>query len=230
MSEYLEKAESARQRFTNWVEQSAADRNLSDHTKRRDAAQAWMTVTGEIEDARRRHHEEQAKERERLLKKAFGPVDPEGIRPLYLMSDTEKRAMQSDYRDCMARAAGLGDEEAAVSLLRQAHLTGDVLQARAVAATAFDKQWRSVLEAYAEVNPGHAEALNDAGAFRTDADDLARQMMVDMQFAAPNRPGVLGRYSDRDIRRIADDTADAPPVPVEPEVSPRTNRAYGAVR
>lgn len=65
------------------------------------------------------------------------------------------------YRDAMDRAANIQDEDAAMTLLNRAELSGDTSLAKAVAARAFEAGWNRVINGYADANPSSEAKFNE---------------------------------------------------------------------
>lgn len=135
--------------YQQLVEDIRNNRTLSAHGKQKELARLYIDYKPRME-ALEQEETSTAQTRAKALRRELfglsGYVDPNTA---------------ISYRDAQDRAANIQDEDAAMSLLNRAELSGDTSLAKAVAAKAFDSGWNRVINEYADANPTSESKFNE---------------------------------------------------------------------
>jgi hypothetical protein len=151
-----------------------ADQKWTAQAKRDELARMHQTILNRREELRRAHHAELAERCAELHREAFGP---------------RRQADLPAWRQAATSATNLEDEARALVSLAVARKAGDELWARALGATAVDRGWPKVLEAYTAAYPDARQAVEAL----TEVDSLAARVEDDFAFATPTVPKVPDR-------------------------------------
>jgi hypothetical protein len=151
-----------------------ADQKWTAQAKRDELSRLHQIVLNRREELRRAHYAELADRRAELHQEAFGPRRPADL---------------PAWRTAATAATSLEDEARALVSLAVARKAGDELWARALGATAVERGWPKVLEAYTAAYPDARQAVEALA----EADWLAARVEDDFAFAAPTMSTVPDR-------------------------------------
>jgi hypothetical protein len=152
--EATEQAQRIQSRYSENLDGIRTDKSLSDEGKKQAIATEYEATQKQLKSLREEADRAATTRRHDLQRRAFG-----------IVGNTDPQTAIS-YRDAQDRAAGIEprDESAALSLMHRASLSGDTILAKAIAARATDNGWGEVLQAYAEMDPAAAQAIDELAA------------------------------------------------------------------
>ncbi len=167
MTDFQQKAQQARSAAEQQIKNIQANRDLTPQAKERQITEIRNKANHAITEAREAAQGARQEARNSALSKLFGMSFRLSV------SEAEKIALRTSYRDAIFRAASMGDPKEAHLLLDRAKLTGDTLLTKAVGLISFEKGWHEVVETYVGTSPDLSDALGelrkaDRGANRED--------------------------------------------------------------
>jgi hypothetical protein len=143
-----------------------SDNDLTDAAKAARISDIRQRTNDQMGKLQAAHQTEKTAARESIHARLFGL----GFR--VAVSEAEKEAMMTSYRDAQFRADSLKDSAEALRVFSRAQMTGDKLMMKALAAVAYENGWADVLDSYASTNESIAESLRELGSFEDDSLDL----------------------------------------------------------
>ncbi|HEX8143985.1 MAG TPA: hypothetical protein VF553_15405 [Pyrinomonadaceae bacterium] len=127
--------------------------NLSDAERARQIMEIRAWANEQIETQKRLHARTQDEARAHVLRRIFGLGFASGV------TETEKVAVRTSYRDAIFKADAAQSPEQAQLFLDRATAIGDSLLARAVALIAFERGWHGVLAVYLDMHESARDPL-----------------------------------------------------------------------
>jgi len=180
-----EKALKLKADYQRLVDDIRNNRTLSEHGKRKELAILYIDYKPRMEALEAEENATKETRAKALRRDLFG-----------LSGFADPHAAIS-YRDAQDRAANIQDEDAAMSLLNRAELSGDTSLAKAVAARAFESGWNRVINTYADGNPASEAKFNeliDIESYGRGSAGLAQILGQAMTYSV-DKPAELGNYS-----------------------------------
>lgn len=180
-----QKALNLRGEYQNLVESIRGDRSLSEHGKQKELARLYIDYKPRMQALEAEENSTKQTRLKTLRRDLFG------------LSGFADPNTAISYRDAQDRAANIQDEEAAMSLLSRAELSGDTSLAKAVAAKSFESGWSRVINEYADANPtseAKFQELVDLESYGKGSAGLAQILGAAMIYGV-DKPNELGGYS-----------------------------------
>ncbi len=162
----LERSLNFRRSADEKIKAIQADNDLTEAAKAARISDIRQRTNDQMSKLQAAHQTEKTAARESLHSRLFGL----GFR--VAVSEAEKVAMMTSYRDAQFRADELKDSAEALRVFSRAQMTGDKLMMKALAAVAYENGWPDVLDSYARTNESIAESLQELGSFEDESLDL----------------------------------------------------------
>lgn len=200
----FEEAEAVRLRFEREITTIRDNRDLNPAAKARQMAAAWGSSLASLEKIKNETTELTGKRRTELQERVFGPE---------VKGSKDAEEVRTSYRQALAQAAQVKDQEEAETVLNRAKMTGDSLMLRAVGVVAYEKGWYEVGQDSA-TSLGQEELFSELVQIDgADNNGLQAKLMEGMAFTPPLQPREISRVSEfmaRDIAaQVAGDKAQA---------------------
>ena len=151
----LQKAFLLRHTAGEKIKDIQADKDLTAPAKAKRIGEIRQKANDEVAKLRTARVKEASDARDRVHRRLFGLSFKLGV------SENEKQAAMSSYRDALFRADGLASPDDALRMLGRAQMIGDKLLMKAIAAVAYERGWSSVLEDYSRSSEDVADALQE---------------------------------------------------------------------
>ncbi len=154
-----------------------ADNDLTEAAKAARISDIRQHTNDQMAKLQAAHQTEKTAARESIHARLFGL----GFR--VAVSEAEKVAMMTSYRDAQFRADALKDSAEALRVFSRAQMTGDKLMMKALAAVAYENGWPEVLDSYGRTNESIAESLRELGSFEDESLDLNVKLNESVAFS-----------------------------------------------
>jgi hypothetical protein len=210
MNEYLQQASDLRSSTNKEIEVIQSDGDLSEVAKGKRIAVIREEGNQKLEKMREAHAKDISDTHTRLQKRVFG---------LGFKADAsagEKHAAQQNLRDAIDRASKAADPQAALSMLARAKMIGDSMLSKAVALTAYERNWGGVLNEYAGSSVDAAAGLEELGNFESQMGNRATRRLSE-GFAFSSIP----ETNEERIARVASGPAVIGAAPGSRDAQPR---------
>jgi selenocysteine-specific translation elongation factor len=162
----LERSLNFRRSADEKIKAIQADNDLTEAAKAARISDIRQHTNDQMSKLQAAHQTEKRTARESLHSRLFGL----GFRAS--VSEAEKVAMMTSYRDAQFRADALKDSAEALRVFSRAQMTGDKLMMKALAAVSYENGWTDVLDSYASTNESIAESLQELRSFEDESSDL----------------------------------------------------------
>lgn len=192
MDAHRAKAAAIRDRANDAMQKIGARRDLTPEAQRAAAAKVYKPAAEQLNQMLDQHIAKVTAHKQQLARKAFGSetaADP---------------ATAMARRQARQQAAAVTDVGEAEQLVRDAHFTGDRELGRAVAAVAFERGWRDVVDVWNEDGSNNAYMKHVIELVQMpDTNSGAWRLQVAQDYAGP-MPGVLDGMKPHEISRAAE--------------------------
>ncbi|WP_275559613.1 hypothetical protein [Streptomyces sp. 5-6(2022)] len=190
---HIAKANQVRENANAQIQRIAARKDLTPEAKRAAAARVYKPAREQIQQLLDEHIAKVEAHKQQLARKAFGSdgsADP---------------ATAMMRRQARQQAMGIQDRRAAEEMLREAQFDGDTHLARAVARTAFENGWHSVVDQWNADGSNNAYMKHVVELMQQpDTSDVTWRFRTAASYASPEAgPDLLG-LRDHEISRAAE--------------------------
>lgn len=168
--------------YRSTVQAIRLDQSLSDQGKREKFADAYRTAKTGLDSLKQGHAADIEKQQQELRKAAFGLSYPLNA------TEGDKELIRMSYRDAMGRVNAISTADDALKTLQEAQVIGDKQMVKAVAQAAYNKGWNAVLNEYATISPGSADAMRDLTRLEADQQDAMGRFGTGMMFSVDAPP------------------------------------------
>lgn len=193
VTETQERAAYLQAKYSQRLEGIRGDKHLSEDGRRRELAQVFLRARDELRRLREEEAASLASRRRSIERSLFGFGSARGD------------AAMLSFRDAQQRVADIKSPRQALALLEGAERSGDHVLAQAIAAHAWGRSWRTVLDAYAAERPGVIDqfhALDEIERLE-GRHGAGNRMTSDMLFRLQPPQELRGTHTDLALRRLA---------------------------
>lgn len=192
-----DKAHEYRGEHARKVEAIRADRLTSAEGKRNELSKNYAYYDAEIAKLSEKETALVTAKRAEIERRVFGQFSSDG-------------ASIIAYRDAQDRVERLthNEQSKALSMLRNAELSGDKTLSAALVSKALSYGWNDVLAQYNKNHPSEASDLNDLADIIHFQEDVRMDFQREMDYASLLKPNEIARLSDGQIQRYAEFTPE----------------------
>jgi oligoendopeptidase F len=155
MNDFMAKANRTRDEAHREIARVQTEKDLTVEAKGRRIAEIRTKANREIERLGREYAAAQVSSRDEAHRNLFGLTFKAHV------TEAEKTAALSSYRDAIFRADALTDSQHALRMFGRGQMVGDMILMRAIAAVSYERGWDAVLRDYAATSETVSTALNE---------------------------------------------------------------------